>query len=87
MAHKVDVLRQHCDDVGRDINEIEVTALLSDLPPSPTTADVVAAAQRLADVGVGAIVVGATGDDPAGWLEGLVGPAMDDLAAIEPTRR
>lgn len=25
MAHKVDVLRRHCDDVGRDINEIEFT--------------------------------------------------------------
>jgi alkanesulfonate monooxygenase SsuD/methylene tetrahydromethanopterin reductase-like flavin-dependent oxidoreductase (luciferase family) len=25
MAHKVDVLRNHCDDVGRDITEIEFT--------------------------------------------------------------
>jgi alkanesulfonate monooxygenase SsuD/methylene tetrahydromethanopterin reductase-like flavin-dependent oxidoreductase (luciferase family) len=25
MAHKVDVLRRHCDDVGRDVNEIEFT--------------------------------------------------------------
>lgn len=25
MAHKVDVLRRHCDDVGRDIKEIEFT--------------------------------------------------------------
>ena len=25
MAHKVDVLRRHCDDVGRDISEIEFT--------------------------------------------------------------
>jgi alkanesulfonate monooxygenase SsuD/methylene tetrahydromethanopterin reductase-like flavin-dependent oxidoreductase (luciferase family) len=25
MRHKVDVLRQHCEDVGRDINEIEFT--------------------------------------------------------------
>jgi alkanesulfonate monooxygenase SsuD/methylene tetrahydromethanopterin reductase-like flavin-dependent oxidoreductase (luciferase family) len=25
MAHKVDVLRRHCDEVGRDINEIEFT--------------------------------------------------------------
>jgi alkanesulfonate monooxygenase SsuD/methylene tetrahydromethanopterin reductase-like flavin-dependent oxidoreductase (luciferase family) len=25
MAHKIDVLRRHCDEVGRDINEIEFT--------------------------------------------------------------
>lgn len=25
MAHKIDVLRRHCDDVGRDISEIEFT--------------------------------------------------------------
>jgi alkanesulfonate monooxygenase SsuD/methylene tetrahydromethanopterin reductase-like flavin-dependent oxidoreductase (luciferase family) len=25
MAHKVDVLKRHCDDVGRDVNEIEFT--------------------------------------------------------------
>jgi alkanesulfonate monooxygenase SsuD/methylene tetrahydromethanopterin reductase-like flavin-dependent oxidoreductase (luciferase family) len=25
MAHKVDVLRRHCDEVGRDISEIEFT--------------------------------------------------------------
>ena len=26
LRHKVDVLRRHCDDVGRDIGEIEFTA-------------------------------------------------------------
>jgi alkanesulfonate monooxygenase SsuD/methylene tetrahydromethanopterin reductase-like flavin-dependent oxidoreductase (luciferase family) len=25
MAHKIDVLRRHCDEVGRDISEIEFT--------------------------------------------------------------
>ena len=28
VAHKVDVLRHHCDDVGRDPEEMEVTALI-----------------------------------------------------------
>src|SRR4051794_21547500 len=32
VAHKVDVLRRHCDAVGRDVNEIEVTAMYRDLP-------------------------------------------------------
>ena len=27
VTHKVGVLRRHCDDVGRDFDQIEVTAL------------------------------------------------------------
>src|SRR4051812_33019753 len=33
VAHKVDVLRRHCDDVGRDVDEIEVTAMYREVPP------------------------------------------------------
>src|SRR4051812_36930037 len=33
VAHKVDVLRRHCDDVGRDFGEIEVTAMYRDIAP------------------------------------------------------
>ena len=40
----------------------------------------------MAAVGVDTIVTNAVGDDPGGWLESTFGPAMDDLAAITPTR-
>jgi F420-dependent oxidoreductase-like protein len=86
VAHKVDVLRRHCDAVGRDPGEIEVTAMYRDIPAGTTPAQVVAGAQRLADVGVSSLVTSAVGDDPAGWLEATFGPVMDDLAAIEPAR-
>jgi alkanesulfonate monooxygenase SsuD/methylene tetrahydromethanopterin reductase-like flavin-dependent oxidoreductase (luciferase family) len=86
VAQKVEVLRRHCDDVGRDPNEIEVTAMYRDLPPGASVAQVVEGAQRLADVGVSTLVTSSVGDDPAGWLESTFGPAMDELAAIEPTR-
>src|SRR3954470_2225169 len=33
LTHKLEVLRRHCDAVGRDPNEIEVTAMYRDLPP------------------------------------------------------
>ena len=82
VAHKIDVLRRHCDDVGRDPKELEVTALVQ-LPEGPTPADVVRAAEALAAVGVHTVVTGAGTADPAGWLESTFGPAMDDLAAIE----
>jgi alkanesulfonate monooxygenase SsuD/methylene tetrahydromethanopterin reductase-like flavin-dependent oxidoreductase (luciferase family) len=84
VAHKVNVLRRHCQDVGRDPNEIEVTAMFRNLPPAPTVDDVVRSAQAFADVGVSTLVTGAIGDDPAGWLEETLAPAMERLAGIEP---
>ena len=86
VAHKVEVLHRHCADLGRDPAEVEVTAMYRDIPPGASADEVVAGAQRLADVGVATLVTGAMGDDPAGWLEDTFGPVMDRLAAIEPAR-
>jgi F420-dependent oxidoreductase-like protein len=85
IAHKVDVLRGHCDVVGRDPNEIEVTALFRDLPDRADRDDVLRAAESFAKVGVSTVITGATGDDPAGWLESTFGPAMELLGEIETT--
>ena len=84
IAHKLDVLRRHCDALGRDPAEIEVTAMYRDIPAGATVDDVVRGAERLAEVGVSTLVTGAMGDDPAGWIESTFGPAMDRLRAIEP---
>ncbi len=78
------MLRRHCDAVGRDPNEIEVTAMYRDMPPGASVDDVVRGAEAFAKVGVSTLVTGAMGDDPGGWLESTFGPAMDRLAAIEP---
>lgn len=85
VAHKVDVLRRHCDDVGRDPNEIEVTAMYRDIAPGAGVAEVVRGAEAFAKVGVSTLVTGAMGDDPGSWLESTFGPAMDDLKAVEAT--
>src|SRR4029078_6671807 len=50
VAHKVDVLRRHCERRGGDIGEIEVTALHGALPPEATVDDVVALADGYAKV-------------------------------------
>jgi F420-dependent oxidoreductase-like protein len=86
IAAKLDVLRRHCDVVGRDPNEIEVTAMYRDLAPGASVDDVVRGAETLAQVGVSTLVTGAMGDDPGGWLESTFGPAMDRLHEIEPKR-
>jgi F420-dependent oxidoreductase-like protein len=84
IAHKLEVLKRHCQDVGRDPREIEVTAMYRDLPARDGVDEVVRGAEALARVGVSTLVTGAVGDDPGGWLESTFGPAMDELAAIQP---
>src|SRR3954447_1192662 len=84
VAHKVDVLRRHCDDLGRDPNEIEVTAMFGELAPGATADDVVERAELLAKIGASTLVTGAVGADPSGWLESTFGPAMHRIAAVEP---
>src|SRR5579885_719936 len=56
VAHKLDVLRRHCDAVGRDPNEIEVTVLDRGIGPDATVDDIVGAAEALAKIGVSTIV-------------------------------
>jgi F420-dependent oxidoreductase-like protein len=85
IAHKLGVLRRHCDAIGRDPNEIDVTAMYRELPPDPSVDDVVRGAEKLAAIGVSTLVTGAVGPDPIGWLESTFGPAMERIAAIEAT--
>lgn len=87
IVHKLEVLRRHCTDVGRDPNEIEVTASFGQLPPGVAADDLVRRAEALAEIGVSTVVVGPVGEDPAGWLEQTFGPAMDRLAGITPACR
>ncbi|MCB2073132.1 MAG: LLM class F420-dependent oxidoreductase [Novosphingobium sp.] len=83
VAHKIDVLRRHCDAVGRDIGEIEVTALLS-ADESWTVDDVLRAGEAYAAVGTATVMASAVGDDPAGKVETLFGPSVEQLKQIEP---
>src|SRR3954451_9223779 len=84
VAHKIDVLRRHCDDLGRDPNEIEVTAMFGELAPGATVDDVLQRAELFAKIGVSTLVTGAVGDDPPGWLGATFAPAMERIAAVEP---
>ncbi len=83
VAHKIEVLRGHCDRLKRDISEIEVTAIM------PATADwgvddVLRSAAAFAAEGVATVMTTAPGADPAATLDRVYGPALQQLAAIEP---
>jgi F420-dependent oxidoreductase-like protein len=86
VARKLDVLRRHCADVGRDPNEIEVTVMHPAVAPGTSPSDLLRQAETFAAVGVTTLVASATGDDPAAWLESTFGPCMADWRAIEPRR-
>jgi len=81
VAHKVDVLRRHCERVGRDPSDIEVTALA--MVPEDAGADaIVKAAEAYADVGVQTLVIRSAQADPVRWLEETWGPVVPALAAM-----
>jgi F420-dependent oxidoreductase-like protein len=81
LAHKIDVLHRHCDDVGRDPAEIEVTSF-GGFEADATPDDIVRQAEAFAAVGVQTLMVGAVGDDPARWLEEHIAPAIPRLANL-----
>lgn len=51
VQHKLDVLKRHCDDVGRDYDDIEKT-LLGRITPETTAADVLERSQTAAKMGI-----------------------------------
>ncbi|GAA2000355.1 LLM class F420-dependent oxidoreductase [Microbacterium ulmi] len=60
VAHKLDVLRGHCDDVGRDYDDIEKTAMIG-VRPSSTVDEVAAELTRLGEAGFTATYVFSVG--------------------------
>jgi F420-dependent oxidoreductase-like protein len=84
VAQKLEVLRRHCDSVGRDPAEIEVSALLGPVPADTDTDAVVRRAEAFAAVGVHTMMVGAVGDDPNRWLAETVAPAIGRLSDVAP---
>jgi len=83
VAHKIEVLRRHCDTVGRNIREIEVTALLQ-AKEDWAVDDVVRLAEAYAAVGTATVMGSALGVDPVGKVETLFGPAAEKIRGIEP---
>ena len=81
-AHKIEVLRRHCDAVGRDIADIEVTALIRPQPDASSD-DIVRAGEAYAAMGVGAVIGVPHGTDPVADLERVYGPAIARLQEVE----
>jgi F420-dependent oxidoreductase-like protein len=72
-THKLDVLRAHCDAVGRDYDDIEKTAMVP-MGPDTTSEEIAALAERLAGIGFTATYVFAVGiDEPERVVDVIAG--------------
>jgi F420-dependent oxidoreductase-like protein len=79
VAHKLEVLRGHCDAVGRDYDQIEKTTIIR-IDPSSTVEDVVSAGEAVRALGFVATYVYASGITDRPSIIGLLGEAQDRLA-------
>src|SRR5262249_6057091 len=83
-AHKLEVLRGHCDTVGRDYEQIEKTTMLA-LDPSTTKDDFVREAAAMREAGFAAAYVFARDITEPEKIIDLLGAAVPDLAYIRLT--
>jgi F420-dependent oxidoreductase-like protein len=81
VAHKLDVLRAHCADVGRDPSEIQTTLMSLEDPLADVDA-FLAAMESYAALGVSLIEIVPMGDDPVAFVEGLATHIIPRLSSI-----
>jgi alkanesulfonate monooxygenase SsuD/methylene tetrahydromethanopterin reductase-like flavin-dependent oxidoreductase (luciferase family) len=82
VAHKLDVLRQHCDELGRDYDQIRKTIIASNPRPRPDTRDeFVRSMADYAKLGIQAVMITPTTGSPAAFIDGMapVVPQLTDL--------
>lgn len=82
VAHLLDVLRRHGEDVGRDTSEIRVTTLYMGGALENDLDQFVAEMADMGKVGVETVFLMPPGDRPAVWIEEIAGPAAARLADL-----
>jgi alkanesulfonate monooxygenase SsuD/methylene tetrahydromethanopterin reductase-like flavin-dependent oxidoreductase (luciferase family) len=83
IAHKLDVLKRHCDDVGRDVSQIRVTMMHSG--DELHAGDPAAFAESLrpyAALGVETVIVATPPTSGPEWVRSRVAPAVAMLQDI-----
>lgn len=82
VRHKLDVLRRHCDEAGRDYDTIRKTVVANNPRPTLDTRDeFVRGMADYAALGIDAVLVTPTTGSPAAWIDGMA-PAVAQLAEL-----
>ena len=76
------MLRGHCDDVGRDYDDVTQTITGSLNRPLDDVDAWLATMQEYADLGITQVWVGPDADDPVGWTEQMCDQVLPRLAEI-----
>ena len=80
VKHKIDVLKQHCEDIGRDFKDIEITvATFTAINSKADAADLVKLAKELAPLGVHHITLGLYNAEDPKSIELLQKYAIDEI--------
>ena len=82
IRHKLEVLRGHCDDVGRDYDEIAKTIMSTFTRPLDDADSWLGLMQEYADLGVTQVWVGPDASDPVGWTERMSAEVLPRLVEI-----
>jgi F420-dependent oxidoreductase-like protein len=82
IGHKLDVLRGHCDTVGRDYDEIAKTVLGTLNRPLDDVDAWLASMEQYAALGVSQVWVGPDAADPVSWTEQMADEVVPRLAQI-----
>jgi F420-dependent oxidoreductase-like protein len=79
LAHKIDVLHRHCDDVARDPADVTVTVLSGSDPFDDGFVETMA---DYAELGVAQVWVNAKAPEPAAWVTELCEQVAPSLAGL-----
>ncbi len=82
VAHKLDVLARHCDDLGRDPSTIQKTILAGGSDPASNPDAFLSAMEAYAELGIDQVSVTPLGDDPAAWVERATANVTSRLAQL-----
>jgi len=83
VGRKLDILRQHCDEVGRDEASIRKTILYTTPVQIGDDLDTfVAEMASYAKLGVDAVMLIARGERPSAWVEQVAAPLVPKLAEL-----
>ncbi|CAB4731860.1 MAG: TIGR03560 family F420-dependent LLM class oxidoreductase [Actinobacteria bacterium] len=81
VAHKLEVLREHCDRLGRDYDAIQKT-IIGQLDPGSDPDGFLRAMEEYAALGVTLVTTGPTDADPVAWTTRVCADVVPRLSEI-----
>ncbi len=82
VRHKLEVLRGHCEDVGRDYDEIAKTVVASRLRPLDDVDAWLDSMASLAALGIEQVWAGPDPSDPVGWTHRMADEVVPRLSEV-----